>query len=573
MNVGWYGLICVLFVGLQVFKDYIHSKTEKEIGETQREKGEKKRLYINESFNNVKSVKLYGWEPKFIKTITSIYHEELAIGDTALLRQKVFDIAGGVLHHFMPIAVFGAYTYMGNTLTLSQMALTSIFLDRIRGRIHHVRGLYKNYFDTMESMEKLWEFYCAPESQTGLINRTSADTECEHALTIQGDFSWGVTPKLDRADKDKIKEKLKKKAYEKKTKDMNKVRKALFDMMPENKQHYKIPLKERTLNDIISLRDLDIKIKKGAFTVVIGETGSGKTSLLNAMIGEMIHLPKQAIAEVGDYSRKICEGELRYLEDSLLHTDLTQDSPITVNGTTSYCEQQAWIQNGKLRENILFGSEFDKRKYVETIMACQLQPDLAIMPSGDLSEIGEKGINLSGGQKARVALARAVYKRPDVLLMDDPISALDATVRKSIFDEVFMGLMKDSTRVLVTHAIDFVHLADQIIIIKDGEVKAQGSYEELKDNAYLNQVQDIHTKNKKEIQESNELDMMEMPTLKNAKTTIDYSTEAIFENLTEPSLIRRASHDQSPKIKDSQSKSSGSIKTKPIEVKEPDSED
>ena len=133
--------------------------------------------------------------------------------------------------------------------------------------------------------------------------------------------------------------------------------------------------------------------------------------------------------------------------------------------------------------------------------------------------------------------------------------------------------MKDSTRVLVTHAIDFVHLADQIIIIKDGEVKAQGSYEELKDNAYLNQVQDIHTKNKKEIQESNELDMMEMPTLKNAKTTIDYSTEAIFENLAEPSLVRRASHDQSPKIKDSQSKSSGSIKTKPIEVKELDSED
>lgn len=323
---------------------------------------------------------------------------------------------------------------------------------------------------------------------------------------------------------------------------MNKVRKAIFDMMPENKQKYKIPIKERTLNDIISLRNLDIKIKKGSFTVIIGECGSGKTSLLNAMIGEMIHLPKQAIAEVGDYSRKIAEGELRYLEDALLHTDLTKNSPVKVNGTTSYCEQQAWIQNGKLRENILFGSEFDKRKYVDTVMACQLEPDLAIMPSGDMSEIGEKGINLSGGQKARVALARAVYKRPDVLLMDDPISALDATVRKSIFDQVFMGLMKDSTRVLVTHAIDFVHLADQIIIIKDGEIQAQGSYEDLKDNAYLNQVQDIHTKNKKEIQQSNEIDMLEVPILKSARTTIDYNKEEnVLANLDAPSLVRKTS--------------------------------
>ena len=105
-------------------------------------------------------------------------------------------------------------------------------------------------------------------------------------------------------------------------------------------------------------------------------------------------------------------------------------------------------------------------------MACQLEPDLAIMPAGDLSEIGEKGINLSGGQKARVALARAIYKRPDILIMDDPISALDANVRKQIFNQVFCGLMKDSTRILVTHAVDFIHLADQVIIMNNGAIEA-----------------------------------------------------------------------------------------------------
>lgn len=96
--------------------------------------------------------------------------------------------------------------------------------------------------------------------------------------------------------------------------------------------------------------------------------------------------------------------------------------------------------------------------------------DLEILPSGDLTEIGEKGINLSGGQKARVGLARAIYANKDLILLDDPISALDANVKKSIFKNVIMGDLKTKTRVLVTHAIDFLHLADRIIVIKDGKV-------------------------------------------------------------------------------------------------------
>ena len=94
------------------------------------------------------------------------------------------------------------------------------------------------------------------------------------------------------------------------------------------------------------------------------------------------------------------------------------------------------------------------------------------MSAGDLSEIGEKGINLSGGQKARVSLARACYRDADVILMDDPISALDAHVRKQVFLQAFQGILKDKTRILVTHAIDFVHLADRVVIMKKGRVQA-----------------------------------------------------------------------------------------------------
>ena len=489
-QIGYCGLTMLIFASLNMLSQYSRGKTEKEISEKQSSKREQRSLYINESFNNIKTVKLFGWEPNFIKKIDQVYQEELALEDKMLYRAKFYDVVNHIIHAFMTIATFSIYIFMGNTLTLSQFTLTSMMLHRINGRINHCQHLYRTYFSTMESMEKLWRFYTAAECQKGLIEKKEACTEdlSDSALTLKGNFSWGVTPKLDQADKDKIKEKLKKKAYKKKTEGMGTVRKALYDIMPENKENLLLPLKERTLESIINLKDIDIDVKKGQFVVIIGETGAGKTTLLNSMIGELIYMPDQVIKEVGDLKRDIKEGELRYLEDALLSTDLTGKSPVKVTGSTGYCEQQAWIQNGKLRENVLFGSDFDKKRYVETIMACQLEPDLAIMPAGDLSEIGEKGINLSGGQKARVALARAIYKRPDVLIMDDPISALDANVRKQIFDQVFTGLMKDKTRILVTHAVDFIHLADHVIIMKEGRIQAQGSYDSMVNHPYLVQV-------------------------------------------------------------------------------------
>lgn len=169
-----------------------------------------------------------------------------------------------------------------------------------------------------------------------------------------------------------------------------------------------------------------------------------------------------------------------------------------MQGSISYVEQQSWIQNKTIKQNILFGSQFDPARYENTIKACQLKRDLQILPAGDATEIGEKGINLSGGQKARISLARAVYADKDIVLMDDPISALDANVRKRIFKEVFQGMLRGKTRVLVTHAIDFLHLSDRICVIKDGEIQAIGTYEELQGNSHLQEVIMINKRNMEE---------------------------------------------------------------------------
>ena len=152
-----------------------------------------------------------------------------------------------------------------------------------------------------------------------------------------------------------------------------------------------------------------------------------------------------------------------------------------ISGSLAYVPQQAWIQNAKLRDNILFGTKFEEERYGEAVASCALAADLAMLPAGDETEIGEKGINLSGGQKQRVSLARAVYADKDIYLLDDPLSAVDSHVGRHIFDQVLgpEGCLKHKTRLLVTHSITYLTKVDKIIVMKKGVVSECGSYEEL----------------------------------------------------------------------------------------------
>ncbi|XP_012942497.1 multidrug resistance-associated protein 1 [Aplysia californica] len=203
-----------------------------------------------------------------------------------------------------------------------------------------------------------------------------------------------------------------------------------------------------------TLRDINVAIKSRGLVAVVGTVGSGKSSLLSAILGEMEKLTGTVI----------------------------------VKSSIAYVPQEAWIQNATVRDNILFGSPLNYRRYDEVIEACALKSDLEILPAGDRTEIGEKGINVSGGQKQRVSLARAVYSDQDIFLLDDPLSAVDSHVGKHIFTNVLShrGLLKDKTRILVTHGVHWLPLVDQIVVLSDGRVSEVGSYEELlsKDGAF-----------------------------------------------------------------------------------------
>lgn len=148
----------------------------------------------------------------------------------------------------------------------------------------------------------------------------------------------------------------------------------------------------------------------------------------------------------------------------------------------AYVSQKPWIINATVKKNVVFGYPYDKKRYQRAIKYSNLENDLEILIKRDQTEIGEKGINLSGGQKARLSLARAIYSDADIMIFDDPLSAVDIHVGKFIFDQCFRKLLKNKTRILVTNNLLLLPQADHVIFFDKGRIIANGNYDEVKKN-------------------------------------------------------------------------------------------
>nr|XP_023023834.1 probable multidrug resistance-associated protein lethal(2)03659 isoform X1 [Leptinotarsa decemlineata]XP_023023843.1 probable multidrug resistance-associated protein lethal(2)03659 isoform X1 [Leptinotarsa decemlineata] len=187
--------------------------------------------------------------------------------------------------------------------------------------------------------------------------------------------------------------------------------------------------------------------------------------------------PKQLVAVVGP----VGSGK-----STLLHAILKELSPVegsvSIGGSASYASQEPWLFGASVRQNILFGQKYDPVKYEEVIRVCALQRDFSLFPHGDRTLVGERGVALSGGQRARINLARAVYKEADIYLLDDPLSAVDTHVGKQLFNECICGYLRNKCVILVTHQLQFLRKAHCIYLLEDGEVRSSGTYQELKNS-------------------------------------------------------------------------------------------
>jgi len=231
---------------------------------------------------------------------------------------------------------------------------------------------------------------------------------------------------------------------------------------------------EKNIKMNIVLKNINIDIKKGDFIGIIGEVGSGKSSLIQAIMNNLIILQESDIVQD---SQNLISNSKCNLKDN--------PKKIIVNGNIAFTSQIPWIQNETLKNNILFFKEYDKYNYTKVIEVCQLINDLEILPGKDMTEIGEKGINLSGGQKARVSLARAVYADKEIYLFDDPISALDADVGKKVFNNCFLEYLKNKTRVLATHNVHYLNFFDKIIWLDKGQIIFQGKMKDLENQEFF----------------------------------------------------------------------------------------
>ncbi|XP_005885516.1 PREDICTED: canalicular multispecific organic anion transporter 1 [Myotis brandtii] len=355
-------------------------------------KKDKRLKIMNEILNGIKILKYFAWEPSFRNQVNDIRKKELKNLLTFGQMQSMIMFLLYSTPILVSVVTFSVYVLVdSNNILDAKKAFTSITLFNIlRFPLGMFPMMISSLLQASVSLERLEKYLGGDDLDTSAIRH-----DCHFDKVVQfseASFTW------DRETE-------------------------------------------------ATIRDVNLDIMPGQLVAVVGTVGSGKSSLMSAMLGEMENV----------------------------------HGHITIKGTIAYVPQQSWIQNGTIKDNILFGSEFDEKRYQQVLEACALLQDLKVLPGGDLAEIGEKGINLSGGQKQRISLARATYQNADIYILDDPLSAVDAHVGKHIFDKVLgpNGLLKSKTRLLVTHSIHFLPQVDEIVVLENGTISEKGSYRAL----------------------------------------------------------------------------------------------
>ncbi|KAL3801122.1 hypothetical protein HJC23_002415 [Cyclotella cryptica] len=454
---------------------------------------------INEILAGIRIIKFYSWEVPFGQEVNRIRNEELKaltiLAYTTALGFSLIMLSAPIIN---PILVFAAYIRMSVESLDAATAFTTIALFNImRFPFAFLPMGFLQFIQSRIALRRLSRYlelselsmYVVPESPAPAVDDADVltiedDCSSDPAIIIKdGTFSWldpNATPPPPEKKRMSRKErrasakaaKLKRVSESSKEKDSNGSRTSNLQAHPSNASLNRAESlaslgvslntagsEEDSAESRIALKNITCTIERGSLVAIIGSVGSGKSSLLSAILGEMEAL----------------DGSQVFMPPKNGDEDVSREHLI------SYCSQSPWVVNDTLKGNILFGRPYDEARYNEIVKACALADDLAILPAGDMTEIGERGINLSGGQKARVSLARALYSREtQIVLLDDPLSAVDAHVGEHLFKMAITGAVsKGTTRVLVTHHVHFLPRCDKVIILDKGTIIHSGTYAEL----------------------------------------------------------------------------------------------
>uniref|UniRef100_A0A8C4XUT6 ATP-binding cassette sub-family C member 5 n=1 Tax=Falco tinnunculus TaxID=100819 RepID=A0A8C4XUT6_FALTI len=370
---------------------------------------------MNEVLNYIKFIKMYAWVKPFSQNVQKIREEERKILERAGYFQSITVGVAPIVVVIASVVTFSVHMILGYDLTAAQAFTVVTVFNSMTFALKVTPFSVKSLSEASVSVDRF-------KVKVHMIKKKPANPhtaiEVKNA-TLAWDFSHAsvqsspkLTPKV------------------KKDKKITKGKKEKMKLQNEGQQAVLAEQKGHLLGKLVG---------------ICGSVGSGKTSLISAILGQMTLL----------------EGS------------------VAVSGTFAYVAQQAWILNATLRDNILFGKEYDEERYNTVLNGCCLRPDLAILPNGDLTEIGERGANLSGGQRQRISLARALYSDRSIYILDDPLSALDAHVGNHIFNSAIRKHLKSKTVLFITHQLQYLVDCDEVIFMKEGCITERGSHEEL----------------------------------------------------------------------------------------------
>ena len=397
-------------------------------------------------FNIIKTIKLYVWEKIFLSKIQQKRNVELDYKKKKLRMQVWSNFTYWIADVVLITVSIVFYNIIHHQLDTTKI-LTGIYIvNDLVVPMFNLPAFIRFYFETIISLIRIETFLCYKENESKQIEYLPKDSE--YAVIIEN-VDFGVENQI------KDNKSINLDSHKKEDEDIKlKINNNIDD---ENK---KIIYEKNVNSDdeiITLLTNINFKIKKGEHIGIIGEVGSGKTCLLNSIINNLEVLNKESL-----------------------------ERNIKISGTISFVSQNSWILNDTIEQNILFFKEMEREKYNKIIRICQLEQDLLIFPLGDQTEIGEKGVNLSGGQKARLSIARAIYNDSEIYIFDDPLSALDAYVGMNLFKEVFNNYLKEKTVIISTHALQYISFFDKVFYMHQGELKFKGSPKEIeKEQFYL----------------------------------------------------------------------------------------
>ncbi|XP_063193642.1 ATP-binding cassette sub-family C member 5 isoform X4 [Chroicocephalus ridibundus] len=411
---------------------------------------------MNEVLNYIKFIKMYAWVKPFSQNVQKIREEERKILERAGYFQSITVGVAPIVVVIASVVTFSVHMILGYDLTAAQAFTVVTVFNSMTFALKVTPFSVKSLSEASVSVDRFKSLFLMEEVH--MIKKKPANPhtaiEVKNA-TLAWDFSHASVQSSPKLTPKVKKDKKVTKGKKEKMKLQNEGQQAVLaeqkgHLLVDNDDHPS-PEEENKIIHLVNLRlqrtlyNIDFEIEKGKLVGICGSVGSGKTSLISAILGQMTLL----------------EGS------------------IAVNGTFAYVAQQAWILNATLRDNILFGKEYDEERYNTVLNGCCLRPDLAILPNGDLTEIGERGANLSGGQRQRISLARALYSDRSIYILDDPLSALDAHVGNHIFNSAIRKHLKSKTVLFITHQLQYLVDCDEVIFMKEGCITERGSHEEL----------------------------------------------------------------------------------------------